>query len=271
MVANRASQAIFRALLVGGAIYIASSVPAVSQVQSTQTVEHGPGTKTVKFESGVVEYVVGNDMVVKMENGELEHFTNVPDSITVAVDGKHLNIHQLKPGMRLERQTITTITPRVITTVETVSGKVWHVQPPHSVTITMENGQNQKFKIPDGQRFTVDGKETDAFGLRKGMRITVQRVTEVPETVMAQEVKRTGKMPPPPPEPKLDVPLLVAVGGPASPPPVESAESSESTAAEPAPTKLPKTASEFPSIGLLGLLSCGLSLMLKIMRVRRLP
>jgi len=267
MVTNRASQAIFRALLIGGAICIASSVPAVSQVQSTQTVEHGPATKTVKLERGVVEYVVGNDMVVKMDNGELEHFTNVPDNITVAVDGKHLNIHQLKPGMRLERQTITTTTPRVITTVETVSGKVWHIQPPHSVTLTMDNGQNQKFKIPDGQKFTVDGQETDAFGLRKGMRVTVQRVTEVPETVMAQEVKRTGKMPPPPQEPTLDVPLLVAVEAPAPPPPVES---SESTAAEPAPTRLPKTASEFPVIGLLGLLSCGLSLTLKVMRVRRL-
>src|SRR5262249_50671744 len=162
------------------------------------------------------------------------------------VDGKQLNVHQLKAGMKLEKQTVTSTTPRVITTVETVTGKVFHVQAPNSVILTLENGQNQSFKIPNGQKFNINGQETDAFGLKKGMVVSAQRVTEVPETVVAQEIKRTGKMPPPPPEPKADVPLLIVYAPSApAPAPVEAA------AAEPAPKKLPKTASDLPLVGIL--------------------
>jgi hypothetical protein len=53
--------------------------------------------------------------------------------------------------------------------------------------------------------------------------------------------------------------MLVAVERPAP-------ASVETAAAEPAPTQLPKTASDLPLIGLLGLLFCGASL--SIMAVR---
>ena len=255
MTANKTSRAILRGVLLGGAIGVVVSSPAISQVQSTHSVEHGAPTTTVKVESGVVEYVVGNDLLVKMDDGSIRHFGNVPDSVTVNVDGQQLNVHQLKPGMMVEKQTITTTTPRVITTVETVTGKVWHVQPPHSVTLTMENGENQRFNIPDGQKFTINGEVTDAFGLRKGMVVSAQRVREVPETVITQEFKRTGKMPPPPPEPKADVPMLILAASAAPAQPVESAE--------PAPSTLPKTASDLPLIGILGMFFCGLSLTLR--------
>jgi hypothetical protein len=216
----------------------------------------GETTKTVEVQRGEIVYVNGNNLVVKMENGELKHFNNVPDAVTVMVDGKNLNVHQLKAGMKVEKQTITSNTPRVITTVETVTGKVFHVQPPNSVILTLENGENQSFKIPKGQKFTINGEETDAFGLKKGMMVSAQRVTEVPETVIAQEIKRTGKMPPPPPQPKADVPILVASAPPAPAAPVETA-----AAAEPAPKKLPKTASDLPLVGILGAILCSISLM----------
>ncbi len=112
--------------------------------------------------------------------------------MTVNVDGQALNVHQLKTGMKLVRQTIVTSTPRTITTVQTVTGKVWHVNPPLSVTLTMDNGENQTFKIPSGQKFTVNGQVTDAFGLKKGMMVSAQKVTEVPETVVSHQVVRTG-------------------------------------------------------------------------------
>jgi hypothetical protein len=199
-------------------------------------------------------------MVVKMEDGSLRDFNNVPDSVTVNVDGQHLNVHQLKPGMKVERQTITTTTPRVITKVETVKGKVFHVTPPNSVILTLEDGTNQSFKIPNNQKFTINGQQTDAFGLKKGMVVSAQRVTEVPETVVTQQVKRTGTMPPPPPAPQQDVPVLIVTASPKPAPPAEEAK------AEPAPTKLPKTASEVPLIGALGVLFCVLALMAKAIR-----
>jgi len=144
----------------------------------------------------------------------------------------------------------------VITTGETVSGTVWHVAPPSTVILTLENGTNQSFKIPKGQKFVVDGEEKDAWSLKKGMKVQAQRVTEVPETVVAEEIKRTGKMPPPPPQPKADVPILIVT----VPVPTAPAPAVETAAAEPAPKQLPKTASDLPLIGLLGALFCGLSL-----------
>lgn len=259
MISIRLSTNLLRCLLVEAAICLASFRPVAAQVETSKTVTHGEPVHEVKVERGEVVYVSGNNVVVKMEDGQLKHFNNVPDNVTVTVDGKPLNVHQLKPGMKMERQTITSTTPRVVTTVETVTGKVFWVSPPNSVTLTLENGQNQKFNIPGGQKFIIDGHETDAFGLKKGMKVSAQRVTEVPETVVTQEIRRSGQMPPTPPAPKQDVPILVAAAPPAPAP-------AEAVPAEQAPAKLPQTASYLPLIGLLGAVLCGLSLCSNLLR-----
>jgi hypothetical protein len=259
MISIGSSKKILQCLLAGGALCVAFSLPAAAQVKSTETVAHGPATKQVTVERGEIVYVSGNEVVVKAEDGSLRDFSNVPDSTTITVDGKQLNVHQLKVGMKVEKQTVTTTTPRVITKIETVTGKVFHVTPPNSVILTLEDGTNQSFKIPQGQKFTINGEEKDAFGLKKGMVVSVQRVTEIPETVVTQTVKRTGSMPPPPPAPKPDVPILV-VAAPPTPPPTEEANT------EPAPAKLPKTASELPLVGLLGMFFCGLCLASLVVR-----
>lgn len=253
------SRKVIHGLLAVGALCIAFTLTASGQVQTkTKTAPAGAPTKSVKVERGEIVYVSGNNVVVKAEDGTLRHFDNVPDSVTVTVDGKQLNVHQLTPGMKVERQTITTTTPKMITTIKTVTGTVWQVSPPSSVILTMENGKNQRFNIPKGQKFNINGQETDAFGLKKGMKVDAQQVIEQPETVITQQVKRTGiPAPPPPPAPRPDVPILVVfVPVPEPPAPVETA----AAAPEPAPKQLPKTASDLPLIGLLGLLFCGVSL-----------
>lgn len=261
MISIRLSKTTMLGLLVSSALCIAFSSPVASQVQTTEKVEHGPTVHDVNIERGEIVYVSGNDVVIKMEDGSLRNFDNVPDSSTINVEGKQLNVHQLKPGMKVERQTITSTTPRVITRVETVTGKVWHIVPPLSVTLRLENGQNQRFRIPEGTKFTVKGQESNAWGLKKGMTVTATRVTEIPESVVTQQVKHTGTMPPPPPAPKQGVPILIVMALPAP-------AADEVAQAEPAPTKLPKTASELPLVGLLGGFFCGVSL--AIMAVRKL-
>src|SRR5215469_14600234 len=130
MISTRLSRTTLRGLLGGGALCIVFSLPSTAQVQTSRTEEHGDPIKEVKIERGEIVYVNGNSVVVKMEDGTLKHFNNVPDSTTVMVDGKPLNVHEIKPGMKVEKQTITTTTPKVVTTVQTVTGKVWHVSPP---------------------------------------------------------------------------------------------------------------------------------------------
>jgi hypothetical protein len=244
-------------LVIAGTMLLAIAFAAHAQVQSTTTAQSGAETKSVNVERGEVVYVSGNNVVVKAEDGTLRHFDNVPDTATVTVDGKQLNVHQIQVGMKVERQTIVTSIPKRITTVKTVTGTVWHVNPPNSVILTLADGTNQQFKIPKGTTFNVNGKATDAFGLKKGMKVDAQQVTEESEIQVAKEVKTTGVMPPPPPAPIADVPVLVVV----------LAHPIPTMASETAPTALPKTASNLPLVGLLGALFLALGLGLKVARI----
>ncbi len=246
---------------VGGCM--AFAVNMLGQVESKTSVEHATPTHQVKVERGEVVYVDGNDLVVKMEDGEIRHVT-VPDNVTATVDGKEVTVHDLKPGMKLERTITTTTTPRVVTTVKTVTGKVFHVTPPKSVILTLENGTNQQFNIPKGQKFNIGGQETDAWGLKKGMMVSATAITEVPETVVTQEIKRTGQAPPPPPTPPMMAVLLIA--RPVAPAAEPVSTASAAPAEEPAPAQLPKTGSIVPLLGLLGMLSLGASFGMRLLR-----
>jgi len=232
-------------ILAVGAIGLAFTVRMSAQVQTTTDTAHGTPTHEVKVVNATVVAVSGNDLVVKMDDGSLRHIANVPESARATVDGKEVGIHDLQPGMKLQKTITTTTTPKVITTTKTVTGKVWHVNPPLAVILTMDDGTNQEFKIPKGQKFTVNGQQLDAFGLKKGMIVNATKVVEEPITVVEQQAKVTGSMPPPPPAPPADQPILVAVAAPTAAP----------APAEAAPAALPKTGSELPLTGLLGFLS----------------
>jgi hypothetical protein len=189
-----------------------------------------------------------------MADGTIRHFPKVSESARVTVDGQQLGIHDLKPGMKLQRTITVTKTPTVVTTTQTVTGKVWHVNPPNSVILTLDDGTNQKFNIPQDQKFNVDGQMTDAWGLKKGMKVSATKIVEEPVDVYQHDQQVTGRMPPPPPAPPADQPILLAV---VVPPPAP--------ASAPAP-EMPKTGSFLPLIGLLGVCSMLSSLGLKVIR-----
>jgi hypothetical protein len=247
-------------LLAAATICVSFAGSTRAQVETTTTTTKGQATKTATVERGTVVLVQGNDLVVKMDDGTIRHFPNVPENAKVYVDGQALGIHDLKPGMKLQRTITTTTTPETVKTVQTVTGTVWNVMPPNSVTLTLEDGKNQTFKIPKNQKFNVNGQMTDAWGLRNGMKINATKIVETPETVVSQQSHVTGTMPapaaapakqvaaatPPPPPPAPDVPILIAQ--------------------EVTPAALPKTGSELPLVGLLGLLSLSASLGLKLIR-----
>ena len=236
--------------LVALCLALATSISAQVQTQTTTTT--GRARHEVAVENGEVVAVEGSDLFVKMADGSLRHFPNVLESAKAIVDGQQLGIHELKPGMKLQHTTVTSTTPQVVTTVETVTGKVWHVTPPLSVILTLENGENQAFKIPDGQKFMIEGKETDVWGLKKGMNVSATRITETPLTSVSQHTQVTGTMSPP---------VLIAKGGAKGGDiyAMESTTTAEGTSgtASPASGQLPKTASSWPLVGILGfLLTC---------------
>ncbi len=248
------------ALAFAGALALVFAAGARAQVQTETSTASGQATHETTITSATIVHVSGNDVVVKMADGSLKHFSNVPDSLRVNVNGQQLSVHDLKPGMVIQRTVVKSTTPQVITTVKSVKGKVWHVNPPLAVILTLEDGTNQEFKIPNGQKFNVNGQMVDAWGLKKGMLVSATQVVEVPQTLVAQNTSLTGTPPPPPP----DQPILVAVITPA-PRPAAPMAAAPAPAPEPAPS-LPRTASDLPLIGLLGLMCLGSSFGLRLLR-----
>jgi hypothetical protein len=188
-------------LLLAGAFCLVFAVALQAQDTTKTNAKQGPGSTQVQVERGEVVYVSGNDLVVKMENGEVRHVT-VPDSVRATVDGKELSVHELKPGMKLQRTITTTSTPKTVTTVRTIQGKVFHVNAPSSVILTLPDGTNKQYKVPKGQKFTIGGEEKTVFDLRKGMNVAATVLTQVPETVVAQQRNVTGSAPNPPGDPR---------------------------------------------------------------------
>ena len=193
-----------------GVVCIALALSGNAQIHTKTTTTSGKATQRVKVDRAEVVLVAGNDLVLKMEDGTIRHIANVPETFRATVDGKEIGLYDLRTGMILERTTTITTTPKVVTTVETVKGRVWHVNPPHTVMLALEDGSTQRFEIPEGQRFKVEGQTVDAWGLKPGMIITATKVVEFTATEVEQQRKLTGSMPPTPPVPPPDAPILIA-------------------------------------------------------------
>ena len=238
-----------RSLLAAGAAVVLVT-GAYAQVQTATSVAHGAGTSQVTIERGEVLYVAGNDLMIKMEDGSLRHFPNVPESARIKVEGKLLSVHDMKPGMKVQRTTIITTTPQTVTTVQTVTGKVWHIQAPNVVILTLADGTNQQFRIPKDQKFDVDGQMVDAFALKKGMNVTATKIVEVPTVEVAQTKTVTGEAAPKValaaiPIPTAGLPILVAESTPAAattPQPATAETPAPAAAETPAPATAPATA-----------------------------
>ena len=196
--------------LAAGVTYIVVALSGSAQVQTQTTTTSGKTSHRVKVDRAEVVFVSGNDLLLRMEDGTIRHIAQVPDTSKAFVDGKEIGIYDLKAGMTLEKTTTITSTPKVVTTVRTIRGRVWHVSPPNYISLTLEDGSNQRFEIIKGQKFNVEGKMVDAWALKPGMNITATKVVEFTTMEIEQQRKLTGSLPPPPPDPQADALILVA-------------------------------------------------------------
>lgn len=244
--------------LVATVLCYAGGVSVVrAQETSTTTVSHGPSSYETNVTNATVAYVAGNDLVLKFDDGRVEHL-KVPDSDKFTVNGQEVGVQDLQPGTTLTQTITTKTTPRFVKTVTTINGQVMRVFHPNSLILRLDDGSVQRYSIPAGQRFNINGKDQTAFELRKGMNISATVVTDEPQTVVERTKSMMGQAPKPN-TPTLVGALLIAVRRP--PAPVESASNT-------LPNKLPKTGSIVPLIGLLGLLSIGVAVGLRLIRQR---
>lgn len=235
---------------------------AWAQDTSTATVRHGPSSYDTTVKNAEVVYVSGNDLVLKVSDGRVEHL-KVPDSDKFTVDGKELTVHDLQPGTKLTQTITTKTTPRYVNTVRTIEGTIWHINAPSSLVLRFDDGSTKRYSIPSGQKFKIDGKDKTAFELKKGMKISATVITDEPQTVVEQAKSTAGQAPKPETPAQVGA-LLVLI--PRAAPAASAKEPTETANAEPLPKKLPKTGSALPLVGLLGLLSVGASLILRLLR-----
>ncbi|HYI97271.1 MAG TPA: hypothetical protein VEX68_27275 [Bryobacteraceae bacterium] len=137
-----------------------------------------------------VVYASGNDLTVKMEDGTLKHFV-VPSDYKLSVDGNQVSVQDLKPGTKLTQTITTTTEERLVSEIRTVDVKVVEAKPPN---LTISSGDKTKhFRVPEGTKFNVNGKDMTLADLREGMRIKGTVVTTVPSTVVSRSRNVTGK------------------------------------------------------------------------------
>jgi hypothetical protein len=237
-------------------VFVTCSALLLAQDTTTESVQHHPPSYETKVRNAKVVYVEGNDLVLRLENGALEHLI-VPDSDRFDIDGKSLTVSELTPGTTLT-QTITTVTtPRVVNTVRVLKGKVWHINKPHTVILTLPDGTNHSYTIPKHAKFIIGGKPATVFDLKKGQMLQATIVTDEPQTLVAHGKTVVGQAPPPTPSVSgvlLFDTLAPKPGRDASPEPVTVAS------AETIAPVLPKTGSLLPLLGVLGISAISLSL-----------
>ena len=250
-----------------GAIALFAVTTPAQAGQTTQTQTKGTPTVTTEQLRGEVVKVEGNNLVVKMSNGELRTFNNIPDSRRATIDGVEVGVRDLKPGTRLTATITKTTTPVTIRTTTVKTAKVWYVSAPH-VILTHPDGQNKQYTVKDDFKFIVNGQPATVFDLRTGMNVSAEKIVEEPTVEISTDSKVVGQAPAP--ATKAAPSSSAASSGaassakpaPAAPPP--AAAPAPAPAAGPA--KLPKTGSPFPVMGLLGLLMIGGSLALRWVR-----
>lgn len=229
------------------------AIGAWGQDITTTTVKHGEASFDTKVKNAEVIYVEGNEMILKLENGKLEHLV-VPESDRFAIDGQEVTVSDLTPGTKLT-QTITTSTaPRYVNSVRVLKGKIWHISRPRTVILQLPDHTTQSYTIPEHASFTIGGKKKTVFDLRKGMTITATIITDEEHTVMEQTKATVGETPAPVIPHEFGI-LMVFQPRPAAEMPVEMASAGEAVA-----SSLPETASFLPLAGLLGALALATSL-----------
>jgi hypothetical protein len=228
--------------LVLAAAFVGMAATA-SQAQQTST-----STQTKKFEIVAVD---GNKLVVNLPEGTKE--LTVPDDFRFTVNGQPLSVQELKPGMKgtATITTQTTVTP--VTVTEVKNGTVYDktggsiiVQTPEGFKMFSQGDIDKR-----GVKIVKNGQPVALEDLNKGDKLSATIVTSKPPRVMTKQ------------EVQASVPTAAA----AAPPVATTGSTAPPPAASAAPAKtLPKTASSWPLVALLSVLSLGTGLVLTVRR-----
>jgi len=242
------------------------AVTAAAQQMPKTTTEKIAGAPTVTTEklSGEVVSVEGNTVIVKMSNGQLRTFSNVPDSKRAVVDGKEVGVRDLQPGTRLNATITQTTTPITVRTTTVGSGRVVFVAG-NSVILALPNGENKQYTVKPGYKFVINGSPAGVEALKPGMTVSAEKIVEAPQVEFATNSTVVGHAPAPKPA-ASPAPVEAAPAATRAPAAAAPALSAPAAAPAAAPARLPKTGGPAPLMGLLGLLFVGGSFAIRMVR-----
>ena len=254
-------------MALAAAIVCATAVASPAQTTTT--------SETKNFEVLAVD---GNTLVVRLPEGTRE--LTVADDFRFTVNGQQLSVHQLKAGMKgtATVTTRTTVTP--VTVTEVKNGTVTHAMA-GSIIVRTEEGYRsftQGEIDKRGVKIMRAGKPALVSDFRPGDKLSATIITSMPPQVLTeQQVNAT--LAAAAPAGGGARPAAAAVGGrrqrrptaPKSAPASASAASGSGSAAASggsgsAGRTLPKTASSWPLVGLVSVLSLVIGLGLTIRR-----
>jgi len=178
--------------MVGAAALVLVSV-ALAQTETKETVA-GTATVTKMKKQGEIIATGSNWLIAKMiPDGEYSLFY-VDPAKQAMVDGVGTVAADLKPGTILTAEVTVTETPIVDRTTTVTQSTVYWASP-KSVIVTLEDGGNKEYDVPEGFKFKVDDKELSAMDLKKGMKITATKIVEHPRATIVMESAVAGTAP----------------------------------------------------------------------------
>ena len=182
-----------RALMTGVALLVAAGA---LQAQVTKKTEAIKGTAKVTTEqlTGEVVWVLDNTLVAKMHPRGFYSVFSVKPGREFVIDGQTKHIGDLKVGTVLTATVTTTTQPVTVRTTSNLKGKVWWVNGNY-VILTLENGENKEYNVPDSFKFMVEGKPASVFELKQGMNVSATKIVEEPHTEISEATVITGKSP----------------------------------------------------------------------------
>ncbi len=252
------------------------AVLALAVVCMTATVAWaGQTTSTMKEDKAFTVIAVdGNTLVVRLPEGTRE--LSVADDFRFMINGQPMSVHQLKAGMKGTATITTTTTVTPVTVTEVKNGTVMQSSGSTILVRTDQGFKNFTQGEIDkrGVKIMKNGKPAELSDFHQGDKLTATIITSMPPHVLTQK--------------EVDATLAKAGGAPAATAgsggsgsatkapaaakaaPSGTLASSGSSSAGSTPggssKTLPKTASSWPLLGLLSLLSLAIGLALTLTR-----
>lgn len=182
-------------MMTGVALLFASAVGLRAQTTASKVTEAaGEAKVTTEQITGEVALVEGNRLIVKLAPTGYFRYFDIPPGRQFIIDGQTKSISDLKPGTVLTATATTTTQPVTVRTTTVTNGTVWYVQGNY-VILQLANGETREYVVPPSFQFVVEGRPASVNDLRKGMKVSGEKIVEEPRTEILTKTVITGTAP----------------------------------------------------------------------------